>query len=104
IQAKVNALIQDKRIDEAIAFVQDRAKADDKNFRLMGMLGRLYVLKRDTKNAQIAFEGAVKLKDDYLPARLELARIASEANREGDAIAHLQQVLKSEPGNIPAAL
>ena len=47
---------------------------------------------------------ALQIDDGFVQARLTMARILVADRKAGNAIPHLQRVLKDQPGHVPAAL
>ena len=94
VTAKIATLIQQERVDEAIAVAQAAVQTDPKSAAAHELLGRLYALKRNTPAAEKALTAALQLDERFVPARLTLARLAVANGKPADAVPQLQRVLK----------
>src|SRR5439155_167833 len=104
VTAKVATLVQQERVDDAIAVAQAAVQTDPKSAAAHELLGRLYALKRNAPAAEKALTEALQLDERFVPARLTLARLAVANGKPADAVQQLQRVLKDQPNNIAAAM
>jgi tetratricopeptide (TPR) repeat protein len=105
IFAKVSALVQQKRVDEAITFVQSTLKADEKNVRLITLLGSLHALRKEPTKARNEFQrGPSSSTTASSRPRFNLARLALDEKKDDEAVGYLQRIVKDNPGHVPAAL
>ena len=70
----------------------------------VNLRGALELGRNQTEKAQQHFEAALALDDSFLPARLNLARIAISQKRSDDARDLFEKILTIEPGHTEAIL
>lgn len=98
------ALIQQKKFDEAIAAatqMKDKLKDDPMPINL---LGAAYLAKGDQAKAEELWKAALKLKPDYTPAALNLAKLEQIRNNPDGAAKQFQQMLERDPKNLSALI
>jgi len=104
IRAKTAGLIGQKRVKDALRFVEAAVNADDRNADLQALLGSVYVEKPDLGRAQAAFRRSLELDGRGVQARLGLAELAEREGHPIEAIAQLRVAVKespSEPTAVP---
>ncbi len=100
----VLALIQQKKFDEAIdsaSKLKEKMKDDPLPANL---LGAAYMAKGDTDKAAEYWKAALKLKPEYSPAALNLAKLELSKKNVDGAIKQYEQLLKNDPKNMTALL
>ncbi|BBL76339.1 XrtA/PEP-CTERM system TPR-repeat protein PrsT [Methylomagnum ishizawai] len=96
----VLALIQQKKYDEAVASanqLHDKMKDDPLPFNLVGAA---YYSKGDEAKAVEAWRAALKLKPDYAPAALNLAKVELSHNNVEGAVKVYQTLLEHDPKSV----
>ncbi|HBY58245.1 MAG TPA: hypothetical protein DEH78_00380 [Solibacterales bacterium] len=87
-------------VDDLVAAVQ----ANQKNFVARFNLGRAHVAKGDLDAARLQFQEAIKVRPDFVPARLALAQ-ANLAKRDfAKAISTSNEILELDKANLGARL
>jgi tetratricopeptide (TPR) repeat protein len=90
-----SALAQ-KQYDEAMTLLQPALKQFPQNPKLWTLQALAFSGKGDAKNALIAYQKALKLSPEFLPALEGAAQLEYEAGSE-DAIPYLDHVLRLRP-------
>ena len=104
VQAKVAALMKEKRIKEAIQLTESSTKANPQDAGFHNLLGGLYLADNQNDKASASFRRALELDPKSVGARLGLARVAISLKKDEEAIGHLQAVLKDRPDQPTAVL
>jgi len=104
VQAKVAALLREKRLKEAIQVAEAAVKANEQNAAFHTLLGGLYLADNQNDTASGSFRRALELDAKFIGARLGLARIAINQKREEEAVNQLQAVLKDRADQPTAVL
>ncbi|HET8576774.1 MAG TPA: tetratricopeptide repeat protein [Methylomirabilota bacterium] len=103
-RAKVGALIQQKRVKEAVDFAEGAARREAKRPEFAMLLGGAYASAGQWDKASAAYRRALDLDPAAVVPRLGLARVALAQRKDEEAIAQLQAALQHDPGNPAAAL
>jgi len=103
VQAKVTALLGQKRTKEAIQVAESAVKANEQDAGFHTLLGGLYLFDGQNDKASASYRRSLELDPKSAGARLGLARLAVGQKREEEAIGHLQAVLKERP-DLPSAV
>jgi len=95
------ALVYDRqgRLKDAIAKMEQVARANSQDVGVAFQLGLLYLRNNDDDKAQTAFEWAVKLAPSYANARWFLATVYENKGLKSKAIEQISKVLELNPGN-----
>jgi tetratricopeptide (TPR) repeat protein len=103
---KARFLVQEKRIDEALARAQAAVAANPRSAEGHYLLGSLYADKNDTERAIGEFNEVLKLNPRASAAQLQVARLELAKGRAGaaGAVQYAEQALTSAPGNPLARL
>jgi tetratricopeptide (TPR) repeat protein len=92
-----------KQLDTAIARVQRQIAVVPNSGPHYGLLGDLYLIKRDGKAAETALLKAVELEPRLLSAYLSLGNLYIQSQQYDQAIGRLEQAVRGNPSN-PAPL
>jgi tetratricopeptide (TPR) repeat protein len=103
VQAKVTALLGQKRVKEAIQVAEAAVKANDQDAGFHTLLGGLYLIDGQNDKASASYRRALELDPKSAGARLGLARVAIGQKKEDEAIGHLQAALRERP-DLPTAV
>jgi tetratricopeptide (TPR) repeat protein len=103
-QAKVGALIQQKRIKDGIGVAEAAVQREPKRPEFQLVLAAAYGADRQWDKAAAAYRKAMELDPTGVGPRLGLARLALLQGKDEEAIGQLQAVLQQSPGNGVAAL
>lgn len=104
------ALAQDNKaqIDEAVNIIKSKPadladqmkpiyKKNKKNAEVLCGIGRAFYGVKDTANAKIYANHALKAKNDYAPAFVLLGDLAARANDGGGAASNYEQAIYADP-------
>ena len=72
-------------------------KADEKDFNAHFYLGAILYFRRDTGQARLHLERALRLQPTSLPARYELALVARAEGHNDEALRTLQGIVRDDP-------
>lgn len=100
-------ILQSGDPSQAQRAIDDFASAlqkNPRNFVLQYNLGRAYLAKGDLDAAKVQFQETLKLRNDYLPARILLAQVFLSKRDYAKSLQTAAEVLKEEPGNLQAHL
>jgi tetratricopeptide (TPR) repeat protein len=92
------------QVQQAITALQAAVGQDAKNPVLRFNLGRAQLAKGQLDQARVQFQEAIKLRPEYLPARLALAQLYMVRREFGNAVQAAKEVLDYDPRNLPARL
>ena len=107
LRASLQARGDPKQVQAAINSLEQLAAKEPQNPMLQLNLGRVYLAKGDSKGldqAQAHFESSLKLKQDFLPAKLALAQLQLARGQNADAVRGAEEILKTSPTNLAARL
>ena len=93
-----------REFDQALEAVAKLEKKQPDNPLTYDLKGRVYLAKGDRKAARAAFEKALALKGDYLPATRNLAAMDVADKQPDAARKRYEAVLANAPGNEGALL
>ena len=97
VQAKVSALLAEKKVKEAIQIGEAAVKQNEQDAGFHALLGALYLADGQAERASASFRRALELDPNSIPARLGLARVAISQQKDEEAIGHLKAVIKDRP-------
>jgi len=104
ISLKAITLAQQKRLKEAIEFVEETAKGDKRDPGFYSLLGNLYAADGQKDKAAANFRQALKTDPKNPAGHLGLTRLAMAEGKDEDAIVHLQAAVKQRPDDLTAVL
>jgi len=104
VQAKVTALVAEKKIKEAIQFAESAVKGNEKDAGFHTLLGGLYLTDGQHDKASASFRRSLELDPKSVGARLGLARVALIQKKDDEATTQLQAALKDRPDQPTAVL
>lgn len=96
--------LRDKEYDKALEAGREMAKKQPDNPFPDNLIGLAWLGKGDREKARQAFEQALRIKPDFVPARLNLANLDMAADKFDEARQHLMEVLKVSPKDEGAML
>jgi len=88
--------------NEAVQSAEQLQAAMPGNPLPQNLLGAAWLGKGDTAKARANFEGALKIKPDFAPARMNLAQIDLRENKMDSAKAQYDSILKADQKNVGA--
>lgn len=100
--ALVQTEIGMKRFDKALATVQTLEQQQPKNAQVQQLKGAVYMLQGDRPKARAAFEKALSLQPDFLPAVTNLARLDVQENKADAARQRFIAFLDKDKNNADA--
>ncbi len=92
------------QIQQAIAELQAAVTQDSKNPVLRFNLGKALVAKSLFEQARVQFQEALKIRREYVPARLALAQLFLINHEFASAVQTAKEVLEFDPHNLTARL
>jgi len=92
------------QVDKVIADLQSVLSSSARNPVVRYDLGRAYLAKGDLEQARLQFQDAVKVRPDFLPARIALARLMLLKGDFAGALNFSNETLKLAPANLAARL
>jgi tetratricopeptide (TPR) repeat protein len=93
-----------RQIQQAITELQAAVTQDSKNPVLRFNLGRALLAKNQLEQARVQFQEALKLRHEYVPARLALAQLYLINHQFAEAVQTAKEVLDLDPHNLSARL
>ena len=93
-----------QQVQQAITELQAAVGQDSKNPVLRFNLGRALLAKGQLDQARVQFQEAIKIRQEYLPARLALAQLFMVRREYASAIQAAKEVLDYDPRNLSAKL
>lgn len=85
-----------------IAQLMKRLQKNPRDVSTLEKLGRMFMMMKSWKQAKHFWKRALKVKSDYTPARLQLARCFYQTQNFKKAARNLEKVIKSNPSNTQA--
>lgn len=76
---------------------------EPKDYRALDLLGVVRALQQRKPEAEELFRGAVKAKSDFAPAHAHLGLLYAQTDRDTEALPHLREALRLDPGRNDAA-
>jgi tetratricopeptide (TPR) repeat protein len=93
-----------KQLQQAVSELQAAVARDSNNPVLRFNLGRALVAKNLFEQARVQFQEALKIRREYVPARLALAQLFILNHEYGSAVQTAKEVLDYDPRNLAARL
>ncbi len=93
-----------RQVQQAIAELQTAVTQDSKNPVLRFNLGRALMAKGLLEQARVQFQEAIKVRREYVPARLALAQLFIVNHEYASAVQAAKEVLDFDPRNLSARL
>jgi len=93
-----------KQLQQAVTELQAAVGRDSGNPVLRFNLGRALLARNLLEQARVQFQEAIKLRHEYVPARLALAQLFILNHEYGNAVQAAKEVLDYDPGNLAARL
>ena len=101
---KATTLVQQKRLKEAIDFVEEAAKGNKRVPGFNSLLGNLYMADGEKDKAAASFREALKIDPKNPSGHLGLTLLAMAEGKDEDAVVHLQTVVKERPDDLTSVL
>jgi len=98
----VEALIRNKRYDEALAAIKRLQQKPDGKLLAEMQRGKLEMERNNVKQAREAYDAALKLDDASVPATVALASLDLAEKRPDSAQARFEKLLLKDPANAAA--
>ncbi len=93
-----------KQLQQAVTELQAAVGKDSSNPVLRFNLGRALLARNLLEQARVQFQEAIKIRREYVPARLALAQLFILNHEYGSAVQTAKEVLDYDPGNLGARL
>ena len=100
--ALINALLQQRKVDQALKAIDALEKKRPTDVLPVFLRGRALLFKRDAAGARKAMEQALTMDANYFPAVGVLAILDNAEKRPDDARARLEAAIQRQPGNVQA--
>ncbi len=92
------------KVDEAIQATKAIIKRHPSDGRFSQLLGRAYELKGEKRSAELYYQQAARLDDQFAAPRLALAEISKSRRDSAAVFRYTEQVLQANPKNPQARL
>lgn len=89
---------------KAVVIAETLVKRWDKDASVQTVLGRAYAQNGDADKARAAYEQALKLDANFMPAQLQLSRLDLQTNQLDNATKRLSAILAKDEKNVEALL
>ncbi|MFO0444443.1 MAG: XrtA/PEP-CTERM system TPR-repeat protein PrsT, partial [Betaproteobacteria bacterium] len=100
----ISALVRQRNFDGALKAIDNLEKKTSDQPLAANLRGRLLAQLGRADEAKAQFERALKIRNDFYPARYALAQFALREGRREDAEKLLQEALSQDPRNTHALL
>lgn len=100
--ALINALLQQRKVDQAMKAIDVLEKKRPTDVLPVFLRGRVLLLQRDAAGARKAMEQALTLDANYFPAVGVLAILDNADKRPNDARARIEAAIQRQPDNVQA--
>jgi tetratricopeptide (TPR) repeat protein len=103
-KALMLAYFDKKQLSMARLVALRAMKVNDQDPDLYYVLGLMFQAEKQDEKARIQFNKALSVKDGYLPAHVQLAKVAVKEEDFSGAQSHLARILQADPNNAEAHL
>jgi tetratricopeptide (TPR) repeat protein len=87
------------KLESALTELKTQAKERPNDALLHYDIGRGYLLKEDATAARSSFREAAQIRQDWLPARYQLAQLAFQQQDLPEVLRYAEEILKIKPGD-----
>jgi len=101
---KSTFLLEDKKLDDALAAATAATEAHPESLAAYSMLGRVQAARRQTDAAIAAYQQAIRLNPLGTESKIALARLQLAKGRTDSSIGLAQEALTAQPQNADARL
>jgi tetratricopeptide (TPR) repeat protein len=101
---KGRLLLAEKKLDAALASVQEAAIADPRSIHAHYTLGLIHLARYDMADATKSFNDVLKLNPRAVAAQLQLSRLHLTRGSAGTAVQFAEEAVKNLPRNAEARL
>lgn len=88
-----------ENVEAALRELESLLKADPRNAGLHYEIGRAHLLRADTEEARKSFGKAAQLRQDALPPRYALARLAASQQAPAEQLRYAEEILRISPAD-----
>ena len=99
---KATAAAKEKKTDTAIKIFKQIVESDAKDFIAWTEIGTLYFRNEKLSEAENAYNKALELKPDFMPALINLGRVYLMGKQSEKAIPILTKAVETEPASADA--
>jgi tetratricopeptide (TPR) repeat protein len=100
VSAYANTLVAAKRLDDALNMVQSAIKRKPQAWELHYLLGDLFTIKKDFKNASSSYERALELNPSNINMALNIGARYENNALDADTEKFYLKILKKMPNNV----
>jgi tetratricopeptide (TPR) repeat protein len=104
IEQLVNLDLSEKKLDAALARVQDELTNAPSAPALLLLRARVLLAKKDPGTAERSLKQAIAADPNFVPPYLLLAQLYAESHRETQALGELSDILLKKTNEVPALL